>query len=105
MFSRAPTRVLALSSQFLGDVLLLQIQDALLFLLEPAEAPSPEGRVLLHQLLDSDLRLEGAVGSPAPVSGRRLAPLLAAGVVVLQSESVEGSGGRGGELRGLGGVT
>lgn len=74
-----PTRVLALSSEFLGDVLLLQVHDALLFLLEPAEAPSPESWVLLHQLLDPDLRLDGAV----PVFIRRRLALLAVGVVVV----------------------
>lgn len=64
-----PTCVLALSSEFLRDVLLLQVQDALLFLLQPAEAPSPKSRILLHQFLDSDLRLEGAVDGPDPVFG------------------------------------
>lgn len=62
--------VLVLSSELLGDVLLLQVQDSLLLLFQPAEASSPERRVLVHQFLDSDLRLLRAVVGPAPVSRR-----------------------------------
>lgn len=76
------TQVLVLSSQLLGNVLLLQVQDALLFLFQPAETPSPECRVLLHQLLDSDLRLQGGVNSLAPVFQQRLI-FFTVGVIVL----------------------
>lgn len=74
--------VLVLSSQLLGNVLLLQVQDALLFLFQPAETPSPECRILLHQLLDSDLRLQGAVASLAPVFRQQLI-FFTVGVIVL----------------------
>lgn len=74
--------VLVLSSQLLGNVLLLQVQDALLFLFEPAETSSPKCRVLLHQLLDSDLWLQGGVTSLAPVFRQRLI-FFTVGVIVL----------------------
>lgn len=55
------TRVLVLiqASELLSDVLLLQVEEALLLLLQPAEAPPPEGRVLVHQTPHLHLRLVG----------------------------------------------
>lgn len=77
-----PTWVL--SPQLLGDVLLLQIQDPLLFLLQPAEAPPPERRVLLHQPLYSHLGGVGAVLGPAHLHGLTF---LSVYVLILESRA------------------
>lgn len=50
---------LGVASQLLAEAVLLQVEDALLLLLQPAEAASPEHRVLIHQLLHPLLRLVG----------------------------------------------
>lgn len=88
------TLVLVLSSELLGDVLLLQVQDSLLLLFQPAEASSPERRVLVHQFLDSDLWLLGAVVRPAPVSQKRLS-LFTVHIIILETKKIaECSGSR-----------
>lgn len=79
---------LGLASQLLAKALLLQVEDALLLLLQPAEAPSPEHRVLIHQLLDSHLRLVGAVFKPAAVVQRGVA------LLILEKQRVESRKGR-----------
>lgn len=93
------TLVLVLAPQLLGDVLLLQVLDALLFLLQPAEAPSPEGRVLLHEALNSDLwRVAAVLLTSSSVPLRRLSSV-AVHVVVLETSGIKlgeaGSAGKG----------
>lgn len=79
--------VLVLVPQLLGDVLLLQVEQPLLFLLQPAEAPSPERRVLVHQTLHSQLWLLGGdVALALPLGG---VALLAVHILILEEESDE----------------
>ena len=66
---------------------LLQAEDALLFHLQPAEAPSPEGGVVVHQTAHPHLGLRAGAGlalGPAPILLRGHAPLLPALIIVLQ---------------------
>lgn len=84
------TRVLVLSSELFGDVLFLQVLDPLLFLLQPAEAASPERRVLVHQTLNSDLRGIVALLRTTALILRRLASISVHLVVLETSQIKEG---------------
>lgn len=79
------TLVWVLSSEFLGDVLLLQVQDSLLFLFQPAEASSPERRVLVHQPLNPDLRHIRCVAGSASILLRTLARY-AVHIIILKTQ-------------------
>lgn len=100
-YSHTPvlTLALVLSSQLLGDVLLLQVQEPLLLLFHPAEPSSPECRVLLHQSLNSDLWVAGAVvvfvHVPVSLSLRGFSSLAVYVVVLDTSQTKINTGGDG----------
>lgn len=51
------TLVVGVAPQLLAEAALLEAEEALLLLLQPAQTSSPEHRVLLHQLLHALLGL------------------------------------------------